>query len=70
MSDPKQATRHKALLQGNENHKTTPTSITTQKKAAEDQIRTSHNTRYKNIPANTTYNNNKKPTRLNYGILY
>ena len=68
--DPKQATRHKTLLQGNKNHKTTPTPTTTQKKAAEDQTRTSHNTRHKNIPAHTTYKNNKKSTRLNYGILY
>eukprot|EP00957_Ditylum_brightwellii_P063315 4805280-Ditylum_brightwellii.AAC.1 len=69
-SDPNQTTRHKTLLQGNKNHKTTPTPITTQKKAAEDQTKTSRNTRYKNIPANTTYKNSKKPNRLNYGILY
>eukprot|EP00957_Ditylum_brightwellii_P197724 15063957-Ditylum_brightwellii.AAC.1 len=70
MSAPKQATRHKTLLQCNKNHKTTPTPTTTQKKAAEDETRTSCNTRYKNIPANTTYKNSKKPTRLNYEILY
>eukprot|EP00957_Ditylum_brightwellii_P209058 15360099-Ditylum_brightwellii.AAC.2 len=70
LSDPKQGTIYKTLLQGNKNHKTTPTPSTPQKKAAEDQTRTSHNTRYNNIPANTTYKNSKKSTRLNYEILY